>query len=80
MTATADCCRLLLLRLNMDGWAVGRTKVFLKYYHVEYLAKVYDKQVRGVWIVGWVVWICGLWSVDGARGCGVWMEHVYCIL
>ena len=47
MTATADCCRLLLLRLSMDGWAVGRTKVFLKYYHVEYLAKLYDKQVRG---------------------------------
>ena len=29
----------------MDGWALGKTKVFLKYYHVEYLTKMYEKQV-----------------------------------
>lgn len=43
--ASRDNCRLLLVRLKMDGWALGKTKVFLKYYHVEYLAKLYEEQV-----------------------------------
>lgn len=44
--ATRESSRLLLVRLHMDGWALGKTKVFLKYYHVEYLAKLYEEQVR----------------------------------
>ncbi|KAK8720309.1 hypothetical protein OTU49_013424, partial [Cherax quadricarinatus] len=44
VTASRENCRLLLLRLRMDGWALGKTKVFLKYYHVEYLTKMYEKQ------------------------------------
>lgn len=39
------------MRLHMDGWALGKTKVFLKYYHVEYLAKLYEEQVRQVVLV-----------------------------
>lgn len=42
---TRESCRLLLVRLHLDGWALGKTKVFLKYYHVEYLAKLYEEQV-----------------------------------
>ncbi|KAE8752070.1 hypothetical protein FOCC_FOCC001232, partial [Frankliniella occidentalis] len=49
--ATRESCRLLLVRLHMDGWALGKTKVFLKYYHVEYLAKLYEEQVRQVVLV-----------------------------
>ncbi|XP_047481319.1 myosin-IIIb-like isoform X4 [Penaeus chinensis] len=48
VTASKENCRLLLIRLKMDGWAIGKTKVFLKYYHVEYLAKMYEKQIRRV--------------------------------
>ncbi|XP_050729022.1 myosin-IIIb-like isoform X4 [Eriocheir sinensis] len=48
VTASKENCRLLLLRLKMDGWALGKTKVFLKYYHVEYLTKMYEKQIRRV--------------------------------
>lgn len=44
-------CRLLLMRLKMDGWALGKSKVFLKYYHVEYLRKVFEEQVRKIVIV-----------------------------
>lgn len=40
-----DTSRLLLLRLKMDGWALGKSKVFLKYYHVERLARIYEEQV-----------------------------------
>lgn len=43
--ADRESCRLLLIRLKMDGWALGKSKVFLKYYHVEYLAKLYEEQV-----------------------------------
>lgn len=44
-------CRLLLIRLKLDGWALGKSKVFLKYYHVEFLAKVFEEQIRKVVIV-----------------------------
>jgi myosin-3 len=36
---TKDNSRLLLVRLKMEGWVIGKSKVFLKYYHVEYLAR-----------------------------------------
>lgn len=49
--ADRESCRLLLIRLKMDGWALGKSKVFLKYYHVEYLAKLYEDQVRKITLV-----------------------------
>lgn len=49
--ANRDNCRLLLVRLKMDGWALGRTKVFLKYYHVEFLSKQYEEQLRKIVMV-----------------------------
>ncbi|XP_054277512.1 myosin-IIIb-like isoform X2 [Macrosteles quadrilineatus] len=49
--ATRDNCRLMLVRLKMDGWALGKTKVFLKYYHIEYLSKLYEDQVRKIILV-----------------------------
>lgn len=51
MIANRDNCRLLLVRLKMDGWALGRTKVFLKYYHVEFLSKQYEEQLRKIVMV-----------------------------
>ncbi|GAB0088953.1 Neither inactivation nor afterpotential protein C [Sergentomyia squamirostris] len=45
---TRDNCRLLLIRLKMEGWAIGKTKVFLKYYNVEYLARLYETQVKKI--------------------------------
>ncbi|KAL0851257.1 hypothetical protein ABMA28_007093 [Loxostege sticticalis] len=46
-----DTCRFLLMRLKMDGWALGKSKVFLKYYHVEVLARIYEEQIRKVVLV-----------------------------
>ncbi|CAK1601925.1 unnamed protein product [Parnassius mnemosyne] len=46
-----DSCRLLLLRLKLDGWALGKSKVFLKYHHVEILARIYEEQIRKVILV-----------------------------
>ncbi|XP_033323906.2 myosin-IIIb isoform X1 [Megalopta genalis] len=49
--ANRDNCRLFLVRLKMDGWALGRTKVFLKYYHVEFLSKMYEEQLKKIIMV-----------------------------
>ncbi|XP_067001655.2 myosin-IIIb isoform X2 [Anabrus simplex] len=51
VVASRDNCRLLLVRLKMDGWALGKSKVFLKYYHVEYLSKLYEDQLRKIVMV-----------------------------
>lgn len=48
VVADRETCQKLLIRLKLDGWAVGKTKVFLKYYHVEYLSKVYDQQLKRI--------------------------------
>ncbi|XP_012256582.2 myosin-IIIb-like isoform X3 [Athalia rosae] len=51
VVANRDNCRLLLVRLKMDGWALGKTKVFLKYYHVEFLSKMYEEQLKKIIMV-----------------------------
>lgn len=45
---TKDNCRLLLIRLKMEGWVIGSSKVFLKYYNEEYLARLYETQVKKI--------------------------------
>lgn len=45
---TKDNCRLLLIRLKMEGWVIGRSKVFLKYYNEEYLSRLYETQVKKI--------------------------------
>lgn len=51
VVANRENCRLLLVRLKMDGWALGKSKVFLKYYHVEKLARLYEERIRKVILV-----------------------------
>lgn len=51
VVANRENCRLLLVRLKMDGWALGKSKVFLKYYHVEALAKLYEARIRKVILI-----------------------------
>ncbi|XP_014215430.1 neither inactivation nor afterpotential protein C isoform X2 [Copidosoma floridanum] len=43
-----DNCRLLLVRLKMEGWVIGRSKVFLKYYNEEYMSRLYETQVKKI--------------------------------
>ncbi|XP_055618927.1 myosin-IIIb-like isoform X2 [Toxorhynchites rutilus septentrionalis] len=51
VVASRESCRLLLVRLKMDGWALGKSKVFLKYYHIEYLSKLYEEHVGKIILV-----------------------------
>ncbi|KAG5679675.1 hypothetical protein PVAND_009229 [Polypedilum vanderplanki] len=46
-----DTCKQLLMRLKIDNYALGKSKVFLKYYHVEYLSKLYEDQNRKIVIM-----------------------------
>ncbi|KAL9925896.1 STKc_myosinIII_N_like and MYSc_Myo21 domain-containing protein ninaC [Glossina fuscipes fuscipes] len=41
-------CRLLMIRLKMEGWNLGKSKVFLRYYNDEFLARLYEVQVKRV--------------------------------
>ncbi|GLG97890.1 Neither inactivation nor afterpotential protein C [Gryllus bimaculatus] len=45
---TRDNCRLLLVRLKMEGWLMGNKKVFLTYYNEEYLSRLYETQVKKI--------------------------------
>ncbi|XP_030041129.2 neither inactivation nor afterpotential protein C [Manduca sexta] len=45
---TKDNCRLLMIRLKMEGWQLGKTKVFLKYYDEEFLSRLYETQVKKI--------------------------------
>lgn len=45
---TKDNCRLLLVRLKMEGWVIGSSKVFLKYYNEEFLSRLYETQVKKI--------------------------------
>ncbi|CAG9567458.1 unnamed protein product [Danaus chrysippus] len=45
---TADNCRLLLIRLKMENWELGKSKVFLKYYNEEFLSRLYETQVKKI--------------------------------
>lgn len=51
VVANRENCRMLLVRLKMDGWALGKSKVFLKYYHVEALSKLYEERIRKVVLI-----------------------------
>ncbi|XP_075068076.1 myosin-IIIa [Mixophyes fleayi] len=46
-----ECCAAILEKANLDHWVLGKTKVFLKYYHVEQLDRIIKT------IVGRIVFI-----------------------
>jgi myosin-3 len=46
-----ETCKQLLMRLKIDNYALGKSKVFLKYYHVEHLSQLYEQQHRKIVIV-----------------------------
>ncbi|XP_063777711.1 myosin-IIIa isoform X3 [Pseudophryne corroboree] len=46
-----ECCAAILEKANLDQWVLGKTKVFLKYYHVEQL----DRLIKT--IVGRIVFL-----------------------
>ncbi|XP_065213271.1 neither inactivation nor afterpotential protein C [Planococcus citri] len=45
---TRENCRLLLIRLKMEGWIIGKNKVFLRYYDKEFLSRLYETHVKKI--------------------------------
>lgn len=48
LPTTESSCRQILKRSNLHGWQIGRTKVFLKYWHAEKLAEQLQKAQEAV--------------------------------
>uniref|UniRef100_A0A2C9JCM7 non-specific serine/threonine protein kinase n=1 Tax=Biomphalaria glabrata TaxID=6526 RepID=A0A2C9JCM7_BIOGL len=48
ITINGESCRCLLNNLGMKNFAIGKSKVFLKYYHVEELAQCYEDMCQKV--------------------------------
>lgn len=42
MTASKESCNEILQKLCLKNWKIGKTKVFLKYYHAEQLTRLYE--------------------------------------
>ncbi|RDD46335.1 Myosin-IIIa [Trichoplax sp. H2] len=56
---TSDNCEKILKACKIEDFAIGKTKVFLRYYHIQQLAKQFEKQHQYAVIIqkeikGWV--------------------------
>ncbi|CAF1653884.1 unnamed protein product [Rotaria magnacalcarata] len=45
---TRETCENILHKLKMQNWTTGKSKVFLKYYHAEQLARLYSDMANAV--------------------------------
>ena len=57
VSGDAATCGKILTKSKLENWLIGRTKVFLKYYHVEELARLLELHKRKVVTLqsGWFV-------------------------
>ena len=51
VVATKDNAQLLMLRLSIDGFECGKRKIFLKYYHINYLSNIFNSQYRKIVVI-----------------------------
>ncbi|XP_070709056.1 myosin-IIIa [Pempheris klunzingeri] len=56
---TQEICAIILEKAKLENWAMGKTKVFLKYYHVEYLNLMVQQATQRVvllqaYVRGWL--------------------------
>lgn len=42
MAPTKESCHEILQKLGLKNWKIGKTKIFLKYYHAEQLTRLYE--------------------------------------
>ncbi|XP_018413451.1 PREDICTED: myosin-IIIa, partial [Nanorana parkeri] len=57
--ANPECCAAILEKANLDQWVLGKTKVFLKYFHVEQLDRMVKSTVNKIVVLqacikGWL--------------------------
>ena len=49
---TRDNCRLLMVRLKLDGYLMDREKIFLKYFNEEYMSRSVASDVHSLQELG----------------------------
>ncbi|TTU28032.1 Myosin-IIIa [Bagarius yarrelli] len=47
-SVSPEACTAILEKLKLENWVMGKTKVFLKYYHVEQLNLMLSKTLNGI--------------------------------
>ena len=55
MPATKESCINVLQKLGLTNWKIGKTKLFLKYYHADELSRLYDQLNRKVIVMQCVI-------------------------
>ena len=53
--STAKSCEVIMEKTNIEGYKIGKSKIFLKYFHVEQLAALRKKEV---WALEFVKKVC----------------------
>ena len=48
VVATKEMVQLLMIRLGVDGFHCGKRKIFLKYFHVDFLSRTYSQQYKRI--------------------------------
>ena len=48
VVATKETVQLLMFRLGVDGFHCGKRKIFLKYFHVDFLSRTYNQQYKRI--------------------------------
>ena len=48
VVASKNDAQLLMIRLGIDGFFCGKRKIFLKYYHIDFLSKFYEEQYKRI--------------------------------
>lgn len=56
---TRECCAEILHKIGLKNWKIGKTKVFLKYYHIENLTRMHDDMNHKIVVIqsavrGWL--------------------------
>ena len=55
MPPTKETCADILQKLGLRNWKIGKTKLFLKYYHAEQLSRLYEDINRKIVLIQCVV-------------------------
>ncbi len=60
--ATKEACADILQQLGLKNWKIGKTKIFLKYYHADQLSCQSDKLTRKVLVIQCAIrkWLASL--------------------
>ena len=80
VSGDATTCGKILTKSKVENWLMGRTKVFLKYYHVEELARLLELHRRKVVTLqtGWFVFQARVLLLRQSNLCCFKITFLFC--